>query len=430
MSKWYSKGKGRKSALEHETIGKIDSLIDTHKIDISEYDSPTNPEELKNLHETLSSKYFTTSETPQESQADTKENPPSDPVDEKFTPEESPAPEEDPVSNEPNTPIDYNLSDFKPISEVNPFSESFKKEDMFKLETFGAVPEDEEIELTDEPPNAEDSVPDAWEVAKKDRSKRDTTQIETTDKEPTKEDKEKVALSEKTSKKATLSLARQGAKLFEFVSELAVKKYSKISDKKIQNMEDKDLIDRNFIVPATNKTIAELVDEHNELIDELVKVDPETREDLIEALMLVAEKHQIKMSPESNLAMVVITMLLTMGKVGYDQKQIMNKMLKKVSNQYTLSKTAMIEAERRNAQLQQQLDNIQNKTFQPSSETPEQPTPETSIKELKFNMPLRKKKNLSVEKPAPRSNKKIEEASPMLEEITSKVEGDTKPQKK
>lgn len=420
MSKWYSKGKGRKSAYEHETIGKINSLIDAHNIDITTYESPTNPEELKELHETISSKYPSDQPAPEP----TKPEEPkveSDPQPEDPTPQAEETPE---VSAEP-TPLDYNLSDFQPVTQINPFSESFKKEDMFKANDFGKLPEEEQIELTDDAPITDDSVPDAWEVAKQDRLKRDTSTIETPEAEPTKEDKEKVALSEKTSKKATLSLARQGAKLFEFISELAVKKYSKISDKRLQNMEDKDLIDRNFIVPSSNKTVADVVDEHNELIDELVKVDPETREDLIEAIMLVAEKHQIKMSPESNLAMVVITMILTLGKVGYDQKQSMNKMLQKVSNQYTLSKTAMIESEKRNAKLQEQLNELQQKAFQQPTNNAES-KPE-AVKELKFNMPKRKKKSLSVEKSEPKQEREVEEATSMIPTITSKIEGDTKP---
>jgi hypothetical protein len=269
------------------------------------------------------------------------------------------------------------------------------------------------------PEQVNDSVQNAWDLPTEAPDRSGAIERLGSDSAP-EEDSDKVALAESTSKKATESLAKQSAKIFEFIVEWGVKKYSKVSDKQLDRMEQEGTIDRNFLI-SQNKTVADLVDEHNDLIDEIIKVDPDQREDLIEALMLLAEKHQVKMSPESNLAMVVVTIIISLAKAGYDHKQQMKKTLRKVSDTYTMQKTALADAERRNAELQARLDNM---------EKPEQP--DEPVKTLSFDMPKKDKPSLSISKDEPvERNREISEAESELEEITSKVdEGNVKPKKK
>lgn len=443
MSNWYKKGRGRMSSVEKATVSQINDIIEEFGVDISYYEAPTTPNELNDLKDGLiaefgqpklkKDKFPESKNSLEEAEAEAKLKAESNSQDSDIeqTSEEFELEENKPADNivESSKTDAFEITDFEEVNTPNPFAEEFKKEDMYKVSNFT---DPEPLDSQIDPVNQIESVPNAWDIAKTTQEKPTTLEInsatpispETTQ---TPEEKEKVKLAKKTGKVATENIAKQGAKIFEFITEIGIKKYSKISDKHLEKLEEQDLIDRNFIVKG--KTVSELIEEHNDLIDELIKTDPEMREELIEALMLVAEKHQIEMSPESNLAMVVITMLLTLGKAGYDQKKAIKKLIKKVSDQYTLGKHALSEANERNKALQQQLDNVKlNNERIPLVQTPEtEPVDPAPIKELSFGDNSSKPSlGLNLQ---PRSREIVEEES-ILEEITSEVSGDVKRVKK
>ena len=343
----------------------------------------------------------------------------------------------------------YDLEDFVEAKHENPFFDEFREEDLFKAGSFIESNEDAPSKF-DEPELLEsedvidqgDATPNAWDNRKgnKDRSeamKRIQSDSETssdTDSSTSSEsDPEKVKLAEKTSKIATRSLAKQSAKLFEWVSELAVKKYSKVSDKKLEGMEEKGLLDRSYILP-NGQTVAELIEDHNSMVDELVSTDEDTREELTEALMLVAQKHKIEVSPEANLAMVVITMLIGLAKAGHDQKKIMDKTLRKISDTYIMQKRTLVEAQDRAEIAENRLANLQNNGMPAPSEQsmpPENPSPilESAPRNLSFNTDETKresKKSLTIVKDEVITTREVKQAESELDEIDSFVEGDTR----
>jgi hypothetical protein len=389
MSSFYKKGKkGRNTSLENHAIKEIQEIMEANGIDSVE--TATTPEELYALRDKLKNKYGSKAEAPKEEPKQAPvEEPKQDPVEEpKQDPVEAPA--ENPKEEFELTPTEeeapasspehhFKISDFQPVQEINPFTAPFKKEDLFKAENEFRLDEEEVKPPTEdkfsqhELPEHTDATPNAWEIAKS----RGDKPIESLEVEEvsSSSDEMKVKPQSETSKKATKSLAKQSAKIFQFISEWAVKRYAKVSEKNLNKMEEQDLIDRNFMV--NGKTVAELIEDHNDLIDEMIKVDEDMKEDLVDALMLVAEKHQIEMSPESNLAMVVITIMISLGKAGYDAKQEMRKTLRKISDTYVLNKRGLQQAQDENAQLREEIKQLRsnngNMGEQPTAQAPADP---------------------------------------------------------
>jgi len=446
MSSFYNKGKkGRNTSLENHAIQEIVNIMEKNGID--EVETVTTPEDLYALRDKLKAKYGSAqnTDTVQSKRGNIKAETKA-PVQENLDPVPDPDPDpkeeftltpEDEITTEKSSNPHFNLSDFVEVKDINPFSAPFKQEDMFKASNEFALTPNEETATTHDRfgnnplPENSDATPNAWEIAKqrgaseKPIERLDVETVESSD-------EMKVKPQSETSKKATRSLAKQSAKIFQFISEWGVKKYSKVSEKHVAGLEEQDLIDRNFMV--NGKTVAELVEEHNDMIDELIKVDEDAKEDLVDALMLVAEKHQIEMSPESNLAMVVVTILISLGKAGYDAKQEMRKTLRKISDTYVLNKRGLQQAQDENAQLRAELRMLRSNNGNMGSVQPPAPeVPEESpVKSLSFgsNGDKAQKPSLSIIKPVEITERNIEEASAELEEIDSEVEGDQRPKKK
>ena len=439
MSKWYKKGKGRKSALENAQVKDIEILIEEHGIDILEYDSPTTPQELSDLRTNLINKYGTPPIKKDVFPSDVKKSEPT------IEQTQEPAPEaesgetfEEPELTEPiaetSSPSTktWDLSDFKPKETTSPFEASFPEQDMFKaVDSFPQIEPEPTPEPSATPTEPTDSTPNAWEVLKNRNEKLGALErIDDPDSEESKgtsntDGEKKVAMSSEARKKSSEAFARQTAKIFTWLSESGVKYFSKVKDKHITELEQEGLIDRNYQVGG--KTVAELLDQHHELIDEMVKVDPQSKNDLIEAIKLVAQEHEIEMSPMANLGMVIVTILLTMGQAGIQTKREFKRHLKVVSDQYVINKRQIAPMEDEIRQLKSKLSQQENGSVsaQPSSfsapveiETPAPAKP--PIKELSFKP--KDKSGLNIQRSTPQE---IEEEISGIEEIGSEVDEGT-----
>jgi hypothetical protein len=435
MSNWYKKGKGRKSSVENASIRTVNDLIEQNNIDISKYDSPTTPNELYELRNKLLEEYGSPVIKKDVLPSETTENVSAqEPIldDSSKTNFQEPEPVETPVESQTQSTRTFELSDFVEQKSDSPFTDEFPAEDMHKATSDfpSYVPEPtpppESSQAIEQVSN--DSVPDAWEQMKKKRDRGSALGTETVEAtaEPVSSTpkSDKVPLADETKRKATESMARQMAKITTFLAELGVKKVSKLSDKHIDKLEDQGLIDRNFEV--NGRTVAELLDDHNDLIDKMIEVDPQSKNDLVEAIKLVAEKHQIEMSPESNLAMVVVTIIISLAQAGLSQKKEFKKTLKKISDTYTMQKRQIAPMEEEIARLR--AENIaQNNGSAIIGDgapihypIPPEPAPdlEAPVRELSFNNTTPESK-LNIVRKAP---EQIEQASAVMEEIDTEVE--------
>jgi polyhydroxyalkanoate synthesis regulator phasin len=433
MSKFYLKGKGRKTALERSQMSTIEELIEQHDIDISEYNPASTPHELEELRNQLVDKYGTPPVKKPETQSAKPSPAPvesnSSSGDTEFAEPEFADPEptkaEDITSSSTRT---FDLSEFVPTQAKSPFEDHFPAEDMHKAHndfpTIEPQPEPTKVQQTQT-----DSTPNAWEVLKNRSDK--VNSIDRIDdpepiaSEPSKSDSgdgKKVPLSSEARKKANESFARQTAKIFSWLSESGVKYFSKVKDKHITELEQEGLLDRNYEVGG--KTVAELLEQHHELIDEMVKVDPQSKNDLIEAIKLVAEEYEVEMSPMANLGMVIVTILLTMAQAGIQTKREFKRHLKKVSDQYVMQKRQITPMQNRIDELEQQLRTQSPKApAQPEPSSFSQPVElslEEPIKELSFAKKDTTGLNIRRSSPA-----EIQEESSSLDEIGSEVDEGT-----
>jgi len=435
MSKIYLKGKGRKSALEQQMVEESEKIIAENNVDISTLDLPKTPDELRDFRNDLKAKYGEATPQPKQKEPSSTQDdlePSTESSDVEFD-----QPEPVAQSEEPSTPVTrkFDLSEFEPVETSNPFFESFPEEDMHKATSdFPVFNEPEPVVETAQPSVPNDSVPDAWELMRQKREKTqaigglesavDSVEAETIPASDT----NKVPLADSTKKKATESMARQMAKITTFLTELGVKKVSKISEKHLDRLEEQGLIDRNFDV--NGKTVTELLDDHNDLIDKMIEVDPQSKNDLIEAIKLVAEKHQIEMSPESNLAMVVVTIIISLAQAGLSQKREFKKTLKKISDTYTMQKRQIAPMEAEIQKLRDENARLNRNGVAPA-QAPVIPMPfpegntessEAPIRELSFRNQPPDNSGINVRR---NSNEKVTEAKAMLDEIDSEVDEGT-----
>jgi len=468
MSNWYKKGKGRKSAVEKSQINDVNQLIEQHDIDISEFISPKTPGELSELRTELIGKYGSPEIIKDELPGDKpgENDPPEPSIDEPQSDPNDKTGEfgelkESSTSDIPgleNTQDNWKLSDFVENDNRHPMSAPFKKEDLFKASSFGEEPDGEDLE--DEPSEIEenedplddehrpkevvkeqpnDSVGNPWEKKRSPEVKTEEPgspapanasgeNLDLSD-----DEKKKVKLAKTTSKKASENLAKQVTNLTCTVLEGGAKWYGKlpIREKKIQKLEDEGQLDRHFVVDkATHKTLNHLIDEHKQFLDEVISIDPDQKEDLMQAIMLVAEKHDVQVSPESNLMMVLLNIAITIGQASHQQKKKMERMISKVSDSYVQQSQRIAPLENENADLKEQLRVIQgggNRMVAPPTPVAQpgaKEEPQDWMRHLSFGTPGEKNIDIMDEDKNVRKNEGIETASAIMEEVSSPVEGD------
>jgi hypothetical protein len=458
MTKFYTKGKGRKSALERSMINDIETIIEQHDVDMSEFKPATNPNELEDLRNNLVEKYGspkvekkdTTSSQAEPSQEETD---PGSSVEEETESFEQPSEttDADLPSTETSGEETWQLSDFKEVKDNHPFSQPFKEEDMFKASRYMDDAEDtpsgdvEEIDPTQHMERSQpttdteesDSVENPWERRRPAQPQNDTTEVappqpsNNNDAPLSEEEKKKVKLANSTGKKASEMLAKQVTNLTCSALEGGAKWYGKlpVTEKKLKKLEATGKLDRHFVVDkATQKTFNHIVDEHKQFLDEVIKIEADQKEDLMKAIMLVAEKHDVQVSPESNLMMVLLNIVITIGQASHQQKKKMERLITKISDQYVLESQRIAPLENENAELKAQLRVLQGggqPTTQPTVATEDQNDAEPWTKKLKFGESGQKE----IKELGSRTEQKVETASNEIETITSEVEGDNKPQK-
>lgn len=411
MKNIYQTGKaGNKTLLEKKAVKDIQYYISNHNAVIDKV--ATTPDELYSLRDKLKSEYGEipiTSETPSsdstsKSKIKNKITDPDIQPELESNSEEFDIPEgnfeSEPSYSEPTTSIDseeilenYNLSDFEEIKPGNSFDAPFKQDDLFKADNQFEIDNNNHENNFSNEEEVIQSVRNPWEsraeTAEENeaiKSQSPTEEVEEItvhkeDVELSEEEKDKIALAKKTSAIATKSLAKQTAKIFDWITTGGAKWYSKISDKKLDQLEEKGLLDRNFILDD-GRTISSLIDEHNELIDELLETDPEMLDELIDALLLVAQKHEIQVSPEANLGMVVITMLISKFKTGHDAKKQINKVLKKSQDIYLIQTRNLADAESRASQAEEELARLKAEKSIPSDNSDN--SEEENIRRISF----------------------------------------------
>ena len=439
MSRYYRrKGAGRYNPNERSLMGEIDDVLAENDLLESDIRVVESEGDLEKLKDELVAKY-------ESSQSEPAEEAPA----EEAPAEEAPA-EEAPAEPSTSELDNTDLTDFVEKKTQSAFSAGFKPEDMHKLNLDrGQSSSAEEILSTSEPAPASSSsiVKPAWEMQKnistkskmssrldsfdddgdstpapKDDGKTVTPASTEKPKPLSPEDEKKVKLAKSASRKATKSLAKQSAKIFEWVLEWAVKKFSKISDKSIDKMEKSGDFSRHMpMAGMAGKTIAQFIDDHNDEIDEIVKVDEDDRDDLIEAIMLVAEEEDVKASPKANLAMVVLTMGMSMAKAAYDEKKDTKKAIKKSAEAYTIGVEKLGKAESEIVELKRQL------SFKQDSSSPApvvKGVQEVPIRQLSFTKNIPSKPAIEFGKPDHTPVRNFPQADSMVEEVNSEVAGE------
>lgn len=462
MSKIYKKGRGNRSALEKQMEREVQEIIDQNNIDISEIELPKTQDQLRDLRNSLQEQYVSPTSSEElkgESSAKTEEPTPSfkeesSGSEEEFESFEEPTENSDSdlPSTETNGEESWELSDFTEIENKHPFSQPFKQEDMFKASGFmeeepgnpepgGQVEEidptqDMERTSTEKPEEVQDSVEDPWARRRPSAPTGESTgapepsgsnneNLELSD-----EEKKKVKLAQSTGKKASEMLAKQVTNLTCSALEGGAKWYGKmpVTEKKLKKLEATGRIDRHFVVdPATQKTFNHIVEEHKEFLDEVIKVDADQKEDLMKAIMLVAEKHDVQVSPESNLMMVLLNIVITIGQASHQQKKKMERLISKVSDNYVMQSKRIAPLEDENAQLKEQLRVLQGgQSVAPSPSNEQNSTPGQPPRVVSFSPPGEK---FIQELGSNDQKRTVETASNEIQTITSDVEGDSVPLK-
>ena len=450
MGSYYQrKGAGRRTKLESKLMDDIDDII--QKNDIEDINTVDSIDGLQDLRDKLKDEYDDVDISENEEKSTFNEELKSKPTSKEIEPSElDEAHPKKTENNPPNEPTEsfsnLEFSDFEEIDSSHAFVGEFDPEDSFKIEPTEApinIPKSDASDvLVDTPqPATPNNIP-AWELKKQMANKiktserlgvlddsapepninqqpiKEETMLANVDKEPLSEDEEKkVALAKKTAKKATKSLARQSAKIFEWIVEFGVKKFTKISEKSLKKIEKTGEVDRNIPIDDSGKTIAQFVDEHNEIIDEIIKLDPDDRDDLVDAIMLVAEEQDIKASPMANLGMVVFTIMLSLGKAGYDQMKETKKLIRKTTDTYLVQTKHLADAHKEIAFLKKQQ-STESPTFVNN--------PPTELKQLKFIKEVPKKPSIIFGKPEhnPEKERTFSEANAMIEEVNTVVDGE------
>jgi hypothetical protein len=426
MSSFYKRGRGRKTTHEKDILKEVNDIIDANDVDTSEMEIIDNFDDLQNFRDDLVRKYGKVREEEPE-QVEEKPSAKKEQT-EQFELEET---EDKPTEQITTSNDEYSLSDFTEVKTQHAFSEGFKEEDLYKAEnSFEQEPEptnsgSEALSEPTEQAQPNDSVPDAFAEARKARKTRQRIESVNNDDEVSDEKSEeserKAKLSKTVSKKATKNVARQTAKIVTFLMEGGAKWYGKVPDKTLDKLEQQGKIDRHYVYDKNkNKTVAELVDEHNTFLDEVVKVDADTHDDLVEALMLVAEEHEIEVSPTNNLLLVILSMGISLFQASHTQKKEMQRTLKKMQDNYQLEIV-------RNGQLKQEVEQKDNKIAELEAQikslsfgSQNNNASESGVTQLSFG-DSPKKPSISVVKGAERK-RDFKEAESMLEEVTSTVQ--------
>jgi hypothetical protein len=445
MSSFYLKGRGRKTAQEKSLISDIEKIISENDLKASDLDQASSVEELEALRDNLQNEFpGSASEGTSRSfkapdNMDGEEPAPKEPSND-VDPEPAPKETENFDSPEMSDGVfedNYKLSDFEELNTSHPFTAEFKEEDMFKASEFserfnehggsgesdpGAVENSVNDPGTDAPSpelSAQESAPQPWEVPSE-PTPQSSSPVEITGPENP-EDEKKVKLARSTSKKATKSFAKQMTNLTCMGMEGGAKWFGKVKESDLKKLEKQGKIDRDWIFDQqSGKSVKQWIDQNNEFLDEVINIDEDTRDELEEAILLVAEKHDIQVSPESNLMFILLNIAFTIGKASWDHRKMMKRTLDRISDNYTLNAKMYNEQQVELEQLREYKRNSQrNKTN--GSETPEQETP---IKELSFDKAGSDKPSLSVKKEDPQVERKVEGATAILEEVTSTIEGD------
>jgi len=394
MSQIYKKpSKGRLSIVEKKAVSDIEKVLE--KFPEERRETITLLEDLTSFSSELKSKYpdlfKEVKEVPGSSpkeipETSSEQNPIKKDVEvdtnDDMVPEFDLTPSDNSSIETDNTDFgqtdSFDLGDFEETTTTNPLSAPFKSEAMFKLDPLNTEAENiasQESSSNSLGSDGTDAVKSAWEIAKEQQDDPQPSSQEKLDAanrlksnvepESTEESENKTKLAKSTSKKATKSLAKNAAKVFEFLTEWGTHKYGKISDSYLDKLESKGLLDRHYVLdPEQGKTIAQLIDQHNESISK-IKTDPDASDDLVEAMLLVAEKHEIEVTPETNLAMVVISMIVSLARESHEQKMLMKRTLRKATDNYTLGVRQVQTMEQEIERLK--AENLQYKKFNTES---------------------------------------------------------------
>jgi len=460
MSSFYKKGRGRKTAMENQHISQIQRIIDNNDVDMQEYNVASNPNELETLRDELKRDFglpsiekqdTSSSQADPEPQTDNTKN--SDSAETEFDETESfdqPTETEnsDLESTEMNVDEKYSISDFKEIENRHPFSQPFKEEDMFKANRFvedDADMEPEEIDptkdmsISSEKPEENDSVEDPWKRRQKISEQPSETSSNvkspspsgsTSDQPLSEEEKKKVKLNKSTGKKASKMMAKNVTNLTCGALEGGAKWYGKlpVSEKRLSKLEKSGKLDRHFVVDKeTQKTFNHIADEHKDFLDKVIKIDEDQKEDLNEAILLLSEKHDVEVTPESNLLMCLVTIVISLWQVSNEQKKKMDRVISKISDQYVLESQRIAplekEVQEKQSTIAQQEEKIRHLEMKVNGSEFDKDKPkkdqETPLKKMQFTS----------EKRSEERERQVENATNEIESITNDIEGDKRPQK-
>jgi hypothetical protein len=345
-------------------------------------------------------------------------------------------------SSKPDISSTFEMSDFVPQENSNPFTSQFKTEGRDYTKGEVNVGGDQKIDVNnteagsktqrtptvDEVPEigttapANDSTPAPWAV-------NTDNEIEVNNREKglqddiNSDDPEKVKLAESTKKKATKHISKQAANLYAIIVEKTGRYAGEIPEKRLDKLEREGKLDRQFIIDEkSGETVEKFVDDHNKRLKDLVKLEDDVKEDFQEALELVMEKHQFEVTPEVNLAIVTISGFATTIQQARQCRNESMKVLEKAERTYKLVNEQLAQSYDRNRELEQQLLELKVQMKERESGSP------ARVVNLPVNQGEPAIKSGTFSKPntdeVSHGEKTITESENLIETITSQIEGE------
>jgi hypothetical protein len=423
-NKFYKREKrGALSSKERNLVAKIESLVDQNDVDVNELGSARNVDQLEVMLEALEEEYGSTtieSSSPKEEPTNFEEPKETKPVESSTE-----------QVNVPKETGSYELSQFVSQENSHPFAIEFESAGRDYAKggpTINPSIDESEQNLDDKPventessrfsESATDSVASPWDVPTDKETEFSSSRIDTDNVES--DDPEKTALAESTKKKATKHIAKQAANLYAIVTEKLGGWAGKISDKKLEALEEEGKIDREYVVDkGRNLTIQGIADNHNSQLKKMVKLDDDVKDDFQEALELVMEKHQFEVTPEVNLAIVTISGIATVVKTATDLKKDTMELIEKSGKNAMVIQNQLERERAMREDLQRQIEEMKNGSaiLESNTESPQQQT-QGEVKEMSFV----KKTELDVsDTETVQRNRSFSDSENMIETITSPV---------
>lgn len=342
----YNPGKKTRNAAEKKMVAKINELINEGVIK----DAPeeiTSFQELKELHEkaldlsveTASKETVKSEESIPESNNDfTFDSAPDNPMAEPINPERIREVQQKAMNQAAafsfNTPEPEEVSDSE-------FPENNKDVD----NTNSSIDNEENVDLDDRAPVAKEP----WEIEPENSFPVAGEENSEAEIQPESESGE--GPKNKLSDTATKQMVSTGVDLLCSGIEWAGRKVACVDIWKLRKLEMAGKLNLQMPIMNDGTTVEQWAKNHNNAVDSSIVIDDESREDLINATLLVAEKHNFEVTPEMNLGLTLGAIIVKVGSSAIALRNDSNKMLKEAQYMYETQFKKIEELQKENERL-------------------------------------------------------------------------------